>query len=133
MLKPFTILFVDEKERRLDTFVPNKNNGETSFLTAKNGQEAWDVLRTGDGRDVELIVCDISSATTGGLQLLQRVRASGLETPFVFVGADKNHPVALLGLGNCVMVETAKAAEQIPQEVNKAIKARASNKRRPGG
>lgn len=66
--------------------------------TAANGQQAFDIIRTGS---IDAVLSDIAMPIMNGLQLLAEVRYMGLETPFVFLTGygDKTNTAEALRLG----------------------------------
>jgi adenylate cyclase len=83
------ILFVDD-EPDLEALVLQKfrqqlRDGTVSFLFARDGVEALDVL--GRNRDVDMIVCDINMPRMDGLSLLQKLQEAGLQLSTVIVSA----------------------------------------------
>ena len=78
------ILVVDD-ERSLREFLSILLEGEGyTVSTAENVKSAIDVLQS---NSFELCICDLKLPDGSGLDVLQRTRTSGIETPFIIITA----------------------------------------------
>ncbi|MDR2935675.1 MAG: sigma-54 dependent transcriptional regulator, partial [Candidatus Adiutrix sp.] len=79
-----TILIVDdEKNYHLPLTTLFQGEGYET-LSAYSGREAWEIL---SGRDVDLILSDMTMPEGGGLELLTRVKAAKPEIPVILLTA----------------------------------------------
>ncbi len=129
-----TILIVDDEKDLAKTLADSLRPHVASVLVAHNGQEAWDKLLSAEGRQIELVICDISMPVLTGIELFQRVRASGSQTPFVFLTghAEKAALVEKMKLGFYETLRKPEGARAVKDAVSRAIHALRTGLRRAG-
>ncbi len=85
--KNYTCLVVEDNLSTL-TMIVNMlaNIGYQSVVTARNGKEAWEVIRSAEAR-IGIVLSDMLMPEEDGLQLLQRIRNSAeyWHLPFIMI------------------------------------------------
>ena len=84
----------DEKDIRDLIKISLEENGYT-VLTAQNGKEAWDILRT---QEVHLAILDVMMPVMDGFNLLRKIREHST-LPVIFLTARTDEMDKVLGLG----------------------------------
>jgi len=84
----------DENDIRNLIKISLEENGYT-VLTAQNGKEAWDILRT---QDVGLAILDVMMPVMDGFNLLRKIREHST-IPVIFLTARTDDMDKVLGLG----------------------------------
>lgn len=84
----------DEKDIRNLIKISLEDSGYTA-LTAQNGKEAWDILRT---RQVDLAILDVMMPVMDGFNLLRKIRENST-VPVIFLTARTDDMDKVLGLG----------------------------------
>lgn len=84
----------DENDIRNLIKISLEENGYT-VLTAQNGKEAWDILRT---QDVDLAILDVMMPVMDGFNLLRKIREHST-IPVIFLTARTDDMDKVLGLG----------------------------------
>jgi CheY-like chemotaxis protein len=129
-----TILIVDDEKDMAKTLAASLRPHVGTVLVAHNGQEAWDKLLSAEGSQVDLVVCDISMPVLTGIELFQRVRASGSQTPFIFLTGnnEKAELIEKMKLGYCETLRKPEGISAVKDAVGRAIHAVRSGLRRAG-
>jgi DNA-binding response OmpR family regulator len=119
-----TILIVDDEKELANTLAETLRAHAREVLVAHNGQEAWDLLLSTKGRNVDLIVCDVSMPVLNGIEFFQRVRASGSLTPFLFLTAHAERALAMekLKLGYCQTLQKPEGVRTLKAAIETALK-----------
>jgi two-component system response regulator AtoC len=92
------ILIVDDDSLVLKTLQNLLSRQNYEIICAKSGEEAIHYLELGD---FSLVLSDIRMPGQDGIELLKKIRANGIETPFVFITgyASENAPIDAIKLG----------------------------------
>ena len=92
------ILIIDDDSLVLKTLQNLLSRQGYEVICAKSGEEAIRHLEFGD---FNLIISDIRMPGQDGIELLKKIRANGLETPFMFITgyASENIPIDAIKLG----------------------------------
>jgi two-component system alkaline phosphatase synthesis response regulator PhoP len=89
------ILIVDDEEHLADALAHNLQFEGFSTTIAYDGEEALDVART---IQFDLVILDIMMPKLDGLEVCQRLRATGSRVPILFLTAKASDADRLLGL-----------------------------------
>ncbi len=81
-----TVLVVDD-ERNMRLLTAARLDGQYKVLTAKDGEEALEIIHKGD---VDLVVADIMMPHMDGYELLRKLRDEGYSMPFLFLTAKES-------------------------------------------
>lgn len=81
-----TLLVVDDEPELLDIVSNDVSNLGYSTDVAKDGETALAMIRQGG---FDAVLCDLAMPKLDGMSLLKKVRAEGIDVPFVFLSA---HP-----------------------------------------
>ena len=84
----------DENDIRDLIKISLEENGYT-VLTAQNGKEAWDILRT---QEVHLAILDVMMSVMDGFNLIRKIREQST-VPVIFLTARTSEMDKVLGLG----------------------------------
>lgn len=95
------LLIVDDEEDLREILSSIFSDEGYQILTAANGQEALNIMKSEDGKKVCTIISDISMPIMTGLVLLKSLRDAEIETPFILVTGygDKEKAVQALNFG----------------------------------
>lgn len=120
-----TILLVEDEEHHLDLLRKQIEPVVRCCLVARNGQEAWEYLIGAEGREIELVVCDMRMPVMNGYELFQRVRASGMDLPFVFLSAWSDKAASITSLKHvfCEFLEKPTGFDRIVDTLQRGLKA----------
>ncbi len=84
-LKSVKILFVEDEQDLITIISDTLGKLQANFITANDGKEALEVLS--QHNDIDLIVTDINMPIMNGLELIEEVRKTNKELPFVIMSA----------------------------------------------
>ena len=84
-LKEIKILFVEDEDDLINIISDTLTKLQANYVTARNGKEAIEVL--GSNPDIDLVVTDINMPIMSGLELIEEVRKTNKEIPFVIMSA----------------------------------------------
>lgn len=88
------ILLVEDDTRLADSVMQFFELHQMVADTCLNGQQALTLL---EQNQYDVIVCDVNMPKMNGLELCQKIRQDGLNTPFIFVTANDHIDDKLLG------------------------------------
>ncbi len=96
----YRVLLVDDEPDIRDLWKEEIESWGYVALTAKDGQEAFDLLSKAH-LEIHAVLSDINMPKLDGLSLLKKVREAGMITPFLFLTGygDKEKSVTALRLG----------------------------------
>lgn len=84
-LKQLKLLFVEDETELLDILYNTLEKLNANFILAKNGQEALDLIE--EHKDIDIIITDINMPVMNGLELIEAIKESDLDTPFIITSA----------------------------------------------
>jgi YesN/AraC family two-component response regulator len=84
-LKVIKILFVEDEESLLTIITDTLTKLQANFVTAQNGKIALEKIK--EHNDFDLVVTDINMPIMNGLELIEEVRKTNKELPFVIMSA----------------------------------------------
>ena len=84
-LKELKILFVEDEDDLINIISDTLTKLQANYVTARNGKDALDVLEANP--DIDLFVTDINMPVMSGLELIEEVRKTNTELPFVIMSA----------------------------------------------
>ena len=84
-LKAVKILFVEDEQDLITIISDTLTKLQANFITANNGKEAFDIISTTS--DIDLVVTDINMPVMNGLELIEEVRKTNSQLPFVIMSA----------------------------------------------
>ena len=96
MIAPHIILLEDDEELRS---IVGRGLREEGFAVSVAGSAA-ELLRQADGRDVDALVVDIGLPDADGRDVVQALRARGVDTPVIFLTARDALPDRLAGFAS---------------------------------
>ncbi len=86
------LLIVDDEPLLIQSLQYTLKKSADSVLTACNGEEALSVLLS---HEIHCILCDINMPIMNGVELIRRIRADKIETPFIFYTGHGSHELML--------------------------------------
>jgi YesN/AraC family two-component response regulator len=115
-----TILVVDDEPDLLEAMRRVLGRVAGRVLTALNGKEALTILAQ---TQVDAVLADIAMPVVNGLALLADMRASGSETPVVFLSGmeDRSYVLAALRLGAFDFLEKPYAVDELERIMEMAV------------
>jgi len=114
------LLVVDDEADIRELIVDDLQRYDIRILTAENGQEAFELLRT---ERIDAVLSDIRMPKMDGITLLKEVRKSGMVTPFVFLTAfsEKEYFLAALQLSAIDFIEKPYDRDQLLRSITHAL------------
>ena len=79
--KKGNLLLVDDEKELLERLEMILEDFADEIFTAENGQEGYEVLLK---EKIHCVVCDINMPVLNGVELLKKIRAENINTPFIF-------------------------------------------------
>lgn len=86
------LLIVDDEPLLIQSLQYTLKKSADSILTASNGEEALSILLA---HEIHCILCDINMPVMNGVELIRRIRADKIETPFIFYTGHGSHELML--------------------------------------
>jgi YesN/AraC family two-component response regulator len=83
-LKELTLLFVEDEEDLLEIIGDTLTKLDANFKTAKNGQEALDIVSK---NKIDIVVTDINMPVMNGLELIENLREKYPDIPVIIMSA----------------------------------------------
>ncbi|WP_320036201.1 response regulator [Campylobacterota bacterium DY0563] len=84
-LKRLKLLFVEDETDLVEIITDTLQKLNANFLSAKNGQEALDIIEAND--DIDIIVTDINMPVMNGLVMIKELRDRGNSIPIIIMSA----------------------------------------------
>lgn len=84
-LKKLKLLFVEDEEDLIEIITDTLNKLQASFLTAKNGEEALDVIK--QNPDIDVVVTDLNMPIMSGLELIEKLKEDNFNKPIIVMSA----------------------------------------------
>ncbi|WP_321314263.1 response regulator [Halarcobacter sp.] len=84
-LKRLKLLFVEDETDLVEIITDTLQKLNANFLSAKNGQEALDIIEAND--DIDIIVTDINMPVMNGLVMIKELRDKGNSIPIIIMSA----------------------------------------------
>jgi FixJ family two-component response regulator len=115
-----TLLIVDDELEILETLVDSLDTLGAKIYTARNGQEALEIVKS---KKIMVILSDVNMPTMKGTDFLKQVRALGLLTPFVILTAygDKKMALEALRLGAFDFIDKPWSHEKLFSVLEKSF------------
>lgn len=86
------LLIVDDEPLLVQSLHYTLKKSADSIMTASNGEEALAVILS---HEIHCILCDINMPVMNGVELIKRIRADKIETPFIFYTGHGSHELML--------------------------------------
>jgi len=83
-LKELKLLFVEDEDDLLEIISDTLSKLDADFVTAKNGQDALDVLST---HKIDIVVTDINMPVMNGLELIKNINEHYPEVQVIIMSA----------------------------------------------
>lgn len=84
-LKTLKLLFIEDEEDLIEIITDTLNKLQASFLTAKNGEEALDVIK--QNPDIDIVVTDLNMPIMSGLELIKELKEDNFDKPIIVMSA----------------------------------------------
>ncbi len=84
-LKAIKILFAEDEQDLITIISDTLGKLQANFITANDGKEALDLIK--QHPDIDLVVTDINMPVMNGLELIEEVRKTNKDLPFVIMSA----------------------------------------------
>ncbi len=84
-LKQIKILFVEDEEDLVGIISDTLTKLQANFITAYNGKIALDIIN--NDSEIDLVVTDINMPIMNGLELIEEVRKTNKDLPFIIMSA----------------------------------------------
>ncbi len=84
-LKKLKLLFVEDEDDLIEIITDTLNKLQASFLTAKNGEEALDVIK--QNPDIDIIITDLNMPIMSGLELIEKLNEDNFDKPIIVMSA----------------------------------------------
>lgn len=84
-LKLLKLLFVEDEEDLIDIISDTLTKLQANFLTAKNGEEALDIINKNP--DIDVLITDINMPVMNGLTLINKLNEQGFNKPIIIMSA----------------------------------------------
>lgn len=86
------LLIVDDEPLLIQSLQYTLKKTAEKIFTANNGIEAMAILVS---NDIHCILCDINMPVMNGVDLIKKIRADNIETPFIFYTGHGSHELML--------------------------------------
>lgn len=83
-IKKLTLLFVEDEDDLVEIISDTLVKLEATFFTAKNGQEALDILKE---KKIDVVVTDINMPTMNGLDMIEKMKVLYPHIPVIVMSA----------------------------------------------
>lgn len=83
-IKKLTLLFVEDEDDLVEIISDTLIKLESTFFTAKNGQEALAILKE---KKVDVVVTDINMPTMNGLDMIEKMKSLYPSIPVIVMSA----------------------------------------------
>ena len=84
-LKTLKLLFVEDEEDLVEIITDTLQKLEANFLTAKNGEEALELLA--NNSDIDVVITDINMPVMNGLVMITQMQKIGYTMPIIIMSA----------------------------------------------
>lgn len=84
-LRKLRLLFVEDEDDLINIITDTLTKLQANFLTAKNGEEALEVLK--DNVDVDAVITDINMPIMNGLEMIKILKDKKPELPVIVMSA----------------------------------------------
>lgn len=84
-LKKLKLLFVEDETDLVEIITDTLTKLNANFLSAKNGQEALDLIE--ENKDIDIIVTDINMPVMNGLVMIKELKDRGFSIPIIIMSA----------------------------------------------
>lgn len=120
-----TVLIVDDEPAILSFLEPSLSDAGYQTLTATNAIEALDLLSR---RTVDVALVDIKMPGISGLELLRRLKDSGVETPVLVMtaAAEESTAAKALELGAYAYIVKPISLDRLISLVNQVLETKTS-------
>lgn len=117
------VLLVDDEPRLRDAFSRLLHAEGRTVETAASGKEAWAVLERGG---VDVVVLDLGLPDIDGIEVMERMRAAGIDTSVIVFSANSDIDSAIRALqrGAFEFVRKPCEPEELMQSVDNALERR---------
>lgn len=117
---PKKLLIVEDDNDVAEAIIDSLELPGVEILRAKNGAEALELLTN---EPISAVLSDLNMPKMSGLELLEKIRAQGLITPFVILTAftDKMNIVSSLRFGCFDFLEKPFDLTKLTQILNRAL------------
>lgn len=97
---PKTILFVDDSSTQRVVMCDALRGGGYECLEAEHGQAALDIMNSGDGDRVQLIICDVNMPIMDGLEFARIIKGHGTfsKIPFIMLTTEASESIKSQGM-----------------------------------
>jgi YesN/AraC family two-component response regulator len=118
--KTRTLLIVDDEPELVEILVSTCQSLTNNILTATNGLEALEIIRT---KKIDAVLSDINMPKMSGLELLAQMREEGFQHSFVFLSGfgDRDNLAKALSYGAIEFIEKPYEEEFLLKNVNLAL------------
>lgn len=95
------VLIVDDEEALRDVLNDLVEMEGYSVISAKDGLEAYEILASPRGRQIDAVLSDIKMPRLDGLSMIKKIREQGIDIPVIFLSGygDKDKAVEALRWG----------------------------------
>lgn len=84
-LKKLKLLFVEDEADLVEIITDTLKKLDANFLSAKNGQEALDLVEA--NHDIDIIITDINMPVMNGLVMIKELKRRGYNMPVIIMSA----------------------------------------------
>jgi len=119
--KSLKLLYVEDDEKARTATLKLLNNFFTDIVVAEDGLEAIDII---SNNEFGLILSDINMPSLNGLDMLEKIRSAGNETPIIFLSAhnESKYFTQAIKLGAEYFILKPIQQEQFVDAIAKGIK-----------
>lgn len=95
-----TILFVDDSSTQRVVMCQSLREAGYECLEAEHGQMALDLMNSGDGDRVQLIICDVNMPVMDGLEFARLIKSHSTfsKIPFVMLTTEASESIKSQGM-----------------------------------